>query len=109
MMFPTPSSSWQESQERKMGTATNSPPRHDPRKQSTRSEANWLAVPDFRDLYFHHGLLRRNPMRLRSTEIQRLGLILVRSPTAVWLTPVDARDKPELGCMLASPLLFVEP
>ena len=39
-----------------MGTATNSPPIM-ALEPNAWPEANWLAVPIFRDVYFYHGLL----------------------------------------------------
>ena len=44
-------------QERKMGTATNSRPRHGHRKKAlSRKRIGWL-YPIFRNLHFYHGLL----------------------------------------------------
>ena len=53
-------------QERKMGTATNSPP---VMKQSTWLEANWLAVPDFSRPLFSPRAVRK---RLADTPTNRL-------------------------------------
>ncbi len=72
---------------------------HVPRKKALSLKRIGRLYQIFRDGCFYHGLLGRNPDPLRSPGTQRSGLNSCLLPYRRWLTPVGARDKPELGSL----------